>query len=239
MKRDSSAKVTLRFDPSGLEDSEPILLFKIFANSTSKQIQPRPPTILTVHIVKRAELSIKGWAQPEQSFYGGEIKGESAMEYLEDIGTSVQHTYQIYNDGPWRAKYLEVHFWWPHQVANDKPQGKWLLYLEDTPTIEGGGSGECIIQPMHIINPLNLSKRSKLNDVPNDLMTFVDDSDEKLFTNNKSHNVNGESSEKLSSSKYSSGTLNRVKRDRSVIIRPERLTDSDGKKTVIVQMVSV
>jgi hypothetical protein len=30
-----------------------------------------------------------------------------------------------------------VHIEWPFQVANNKPQGKWLLYLEDIPTVEG------------------------------------------------------------------------------------------------------
>lgn len=37
------------------------------------------------------------WATPEQTFYGGDVKGESGMEYLEDIGTKVKHTYQVRN----------------------------------------------------------------------------------------------------------------------------------------------
>lgn len=48
------------------------------------------------------------YARPPQVFYGGEIKGESAMKHLEDIGTSVVHTFQISNDGPWRAPFVEV-----------------------------------------------------------------------------------------------------------------------------------
>lgn len=34
-------------------------------------------------------------ARPEQVFYGGEVKGESAMTYFDDIGTRVIHTYQV------------------------------------------------------------------------------------------------------------------------------------------------
>ena len=78
-----------------MEDSEPKLSFRIFANSTSKQIVEQEDTVLGVTVIKRAELSIRGWPRPEQSFYGGEIKGESAMEYLDDIGSSVVHTYQV------------------------------------------------------------------------------------------------------------------------------------------------
>lgn len=34
-------------------------------------------------------------AHPEQAFYGGDVKGESAMETVEDIGTAVQHIYLV------------------------------------------------------------------------------------------------------------------------------------------------
>lgn len=36
-------------------------------------------------------------ARPEQVFYGGDIKGESAMTYFDDVGTRVVHTYQVQN----------------------------------------------------------------------------------------------------------------------------------------------
>lgn len=235
LRRNGTARVTLRFDPSSLEDSAPSLSFKVFANSTSKQITPREKTVLTAKVVKQAELSIKGWALPEQSFYGGEIKGESAMKYMDDIGTAVQHTYQIYNDGPWRAPYLEVNIAWPHQVANDKEQGKWLLYLEDKPFIEGGGGGECEVKSDSIFNPLNLAKGSKNGDVLN-----LAPEEYRRFANvNKTVSVTGTSSEKVGFSKFSgSSSLNRVRRDRAMIIRAEKLIDKDGKKTEIVHMVS-
>jgi hypothetical protein len=74
---------------------------------------------------------------PDHVYYGGAVRGESAMEYLDDIGERVIHTFTIFNQGPWKVGSLEVHVEWPFQVANNKPQGKWLLYLEDIPTVEG------------------------------------------------------------------------------------------------------
>lgn len=65
------------------------------------------------------------------------MRGESAMIFKDDIGTRVVHTYLAYNAGPWRVRDLELVVYWPIQVANNKPQGKWLLYLDETPTIEG------------------------------------------------------------------------------------------------------
>lgn len=136
-KRDGVANVTLRFDPSDLEDRETKLQFRIFANSTSNQIKPRADTLINLNVVKRAELSIKGWARPEQSFYGGKTVGESAIEHFEDIGSQVEHVFQIYNDGPSKVQAIEVKILWPYQVGNDKPQGKWLLYLDRLPRTEG------------------------------------------------------------------------------------------------------
>lgn len=237
LKRDATAHVMLRFDPSVLDDSEQSLSFKVLANSTSKQITPREKTTLNVNIVKRAELSIHGWALPEQSFYGGEIKGESGMDYLDDIGNLVQHTYQIYNDGPWRVPHLNIKILWPHQVANDKEKGKWLLYLADKVFIENAGGGDCSIET---INPLSLPKRTKLADYANEPAELMDYRSF-IARNNKSHSVLAESSEKKSTNiKFDSGSsLNRIKRDRAVIIRAERLIDKDGKKQDIVNMVNI
>lgn len=63
--------------------------------------------------------------------------GESAIKKLIDVGPKVAHVYQVFNDGPWKVSTLDVEIQWPFEVANDKPQGKWLLYLEETPIIQG------------------------------------------------------------------------------------------------------
>uniref|UniRef100_U5EVI2 Putative vitronectin receptor alpha subunit n=1 Tax=Corethrella appendiculata TaxID=1370023 RepID=U5EVI2_9DIPT len=235
MRRNSVSHVTLRFDPSGLEGSDARLSFDIFANTTSNLIDFNKSRVnLKTKIIKKAELSISGRARPEQTFYGGEVKGETAMETMDDVGTTVQHTYQIYNDGPSLAPYLEVYILWPHQVANDKEQGKWLLYLEDKPIIEAAGGGDCQLKNMSFINPLRLTKKSFMTEIPE----LAPEAYARRNLN-KSTTFTGESSEKSTSfSKFSSSssTLNRVKRDRSMIIRAESLTDKDGKKKDIVHM---
>lgn len=60
LKRGATAKTVLRFDPSGLEDSEPRVQFTVFANSTSKQIRPQAEVVLNTNVVKQADLSITG-----------------------------------------------------------------------------------------------------------------------------------------------------------------------------------
>lgn len=238
LKREASVHVTIRFDPSGLEDSAQRFSFRVFANSTSKQITPREDLKLSVNVIKKAEVTIRGWQAPEQSFYGGVVKGESAMEFLDDVGQPVEHTFQIYNAGPWRVPYLDVKISWPYQVANDKEQGKWLLYLEEAPIIDGADENSiCNILPSNAVNPLKLLKRPKMMELFNSDAEYIKTDDSRI---NKTHNFVAESSEKLtlSTPKYSGAHLNRVKRDRAVLIRAESLVDKDGKRAEMVTMVS-
>jgi hypothetical protein len=90
-------------------------------------------------------------------FYGGEVKGESAMVYEEDVGSLVVHTYVVTNRGPWRAKRIEVAVEWPYEVENKRDHGKWLLYLVESPLVQG--NGYCEMGP-GMVNPLGLRKKS-------------------------------------------------------------------------------
>jgi integrin alpha 7 len=60
LKRGAEAITVLRFDPSGLEDSEPRVSFTVFGNSTSKQIKPQDNIVLTTNVIIQADLSITG-----------------------------------------------------------------------------------------------------------------------------------------------------------------------------------
>nr|CAD7259860.1 unnamed protein product [Timema shepardi] len=135
-KKGDVAKIILRFNPEGLEDYESHLKFVVFANSTSEEKKPQGPLELFTNVIRRAEVGLTGAVRPEQVFYGGEVKGEYAMEYRDDIGSRVLHSYQVTNKGPWRVSSLVVSIEWPFQVGNDKPQGKWLLYLDEKPIVE-------------------------------------------------------------------------------------------------------
>lgn len=246
MHRGASVPISVRFDPSGLADTEKKLSFRVFANSTSELSGTKPDEKLDVQVVRKADLSMHGWASPEQSFYGGDVKGESAMEFLEDIGTVVTHKYQIYNDGPWKASHIIVRIKWPHQVANDKKQGKWLLYLEGIPTIEGSRFGQCVVDQQYV-NTLNLTEKPQpeqqemrqLNPEPymyrpSNKSSSYSYYSEKRSSFSKFDSSNGTS--RSSSESSFSSSMNRIRREIAKIIRAERLVDKDGKKTNVVTM---
>ncbi|KAM3965312.1 LOW QUALITY PROTEIN: multiple edematous wings [Aphomia sociella] len=161
--------IVLRFDARALEDNDPSVSFTVWANSTSKEIHPgKIPAEVKALVIRNAELVIHGVARPEQVFYGGEVKGESAMTYFDDIGHAVVHTYQVSNEGRWRVTALQVQIKWPHQVAANGPQGKWLLYPENITAIDeetGHIHGKCFAQEDEI-NALKLKRRPGLTEPP-------------------------------------------------------------------------
>ena len=59
---------------------------------------------------------------------------------------------------------LTVRISWPHQVENNKPQGKWLLYLTSHPVVKNG-AGSCRLPPGYFPNPLNLSSYNEMESV--------------------------------------------------------------------------
>ena len=88
----------------------------------------------SVSLVTRNEC-LHSLGRPEQVFYGGEIR--PVIQYRDDIGQAVLHSYEVYNAGPWRVPNLTVVLSWPYQVENGKAVGKWLLYMDETPTVDG------------------------------------------------------------------------------------------------------
>jgi hypothetical protein len=67
----------------------------------------------------------------------GEVIVESNMKYKEEVGPRVIHSYTVVNNGSWYQTDIDFDIDWPYQVGNDKVQGKWLLYLDEMPEIEG------------------------------------------------------------------------------------------------------
>ena len=212
-KKDKMVNIQVRFDPKKLEDNESQLGFVIFANSTSKEIMEKEPTRLQATVLKRAELSIKGSAKIEWAFYGGPVIGESAIKHLNEIGPKVSHIYEVFNEGPWRVSTLEVRISWPYEVANDKAHGKWLLYLEDLPTVQTSGDAECSLPSGHIVNPLKLQDSISYDDI--DVFPSAASTPPTLY--NHTNHV-------------------RTTRDTEKVVNTRTIIDKDGHRRQVVSM---
>lgn len=60
-KKSTLTNIQLRFDPEELNDRENRLEFIVFSNSTSHEIEPQSPLILSAIVIKQAELSLNGY----------------------------------------------------------------------------------------------------------------------------------------------------------------------------------
>lgn len=135
------------------------MLFHIFANTTSKLVGPElPQRRLTVRVVRRAELTLRGWVHPEQSFYSGVFKRQDTPMELEDVGNPLIHSFSIFNEGPSAAPKVQLDIYLPLMLdKGSATKEKYLQYLEERPIIENG-QGECVVQPQYV-NHLNLSSK--------------------------------------------------------------------------------
>lgn len=112
---------------------------------------------LSTEILRKAELELSGLSQPSEVRFGGDVVGESAMKYENDIGPKVYHKYLVKNHGPWRVHRVLVSIHWPIQLENGRDFGKWILYITDKPVVIG--NGYCDLN-QRFVNPINLIVRN-------------------------------------------------------------------------------
>jgi len=154
----NSVNLQIRFAPNSVIN-ETLISFEMMVRTTSELVVDSS-TFLHCVVVRRAELKISGRGLPLTVFYGGTVRGESALRNVSEIGPLVQHRYLVTNYGPSEVDVVTIKIKWPYQVENMKPQGKWLLYLTDHPLLKNG-KGDCTVPTGMRPNPLNLTSKSE------------------------------------------------------------------------------
>lgn len=150
----NSSRIQLRFSPqANMEDK--LIVFYLATNTTSQQVYDSA-TFVNLVIVRRAEVKVVGGGFPEQLHYGGPVLGQSAMRDLAEVGPQVVHKFLVVNAGPSQLDVLTLHISWPFQVESGLPEGKWLLYLSEHPSLRNG-RGVCTLPAGYTANPLNLT----------------------------------------------------------------------------------
>jgi len=97
---------------------------------------------LNGRLVIKANIKLTATNTPEQVFYDINVRGESAMQKFEDIGPLIEHTYKIFNYGPFSLNDFNMKIFWPHETStsdiysdnSENQNGKYLLYLTQSPT---------------------------------------------------------------------------------------------------------
>jgi hypothetical protein len=205
--------VTLRFRFEVRDIQEEKIALKVSVNSTSEELSKQTSQTLGVSLQKLASYEIKGETKSSNTFYSGEVKGESAMRHLQDIGPRIIHTYTVHNQGWWNIRDMQVVIRWPYQVYTERKEGgKWLLYLEKEPVIDWNATNYCTVDPQDSVNPLHLNS-SGVEPEPDEEDPYA----------------TGDSTDR-------SKPQVRRKRDVADVIPSQVVTDSEGKQRRVVSM---
>ena len=228
----NSANIQLRFTPHSVIN-ETLIRFDFRVNTTSELVVDSS-TFLHCVVVRRAELKISG-RPPASVYYGGLVKGESALKDVSEIGPLVQHRYLITNYGPSEVDVVTIKIKWPFQVENNKPQGKWLLYLTDHPLLKNG-KGDCTVPSGLRPNPLNLTSKSEFknrykpsNIVKQDSEIFESAIAEKFLTPQSFSSLPDIAERNRRSVEYKE----RRKRDVEYVVAPVRVVGAEPEQLVV------
>ncbi|XP_060109433.1 integrin alpha-7 isoform X2 [Heteronotia binoei] len=125
MKRGAQVRFYLVMGTSGITLETTDLEVQLELSTISEQ-PGLAPVVARALVVMELPLSISGIAEPQQLFFSGQVRGESAMKRESEVGSPVRYKVTVSNRGQslntLGSAFLNV--LWPHEIAN----GKWLLY---------------------------------------------------------------------------------------------------------------
>ncbi|GAA6095912.1 integrin alpha-8 [Tachysurus ichikawai] len=129
----ANVSIGLRFSVQRLEDAEAHIGFAMQIHSTNKDNPKSNLVNLTLNVVARAQVDIRGVSLPAQvvlPFPHWEPKENPVRE--DEIGPQIQHIYELYNTGPssvsgtvlevgWPSRYREEHLLYAMEIITDGP----------------------------------------------------------------------------------------------------------------------
>ncbi|XP_065791045.1 integrin alpha-7 isoform X2 [Muntiacus reevesi] len=138
MKRGAQVAFYLTLSTSGITIETTELEVELLLTTISEQ--ELHPVSARARVFIELPLSITGAAVPQQLFFSGAVRGESAMRSERDVGSKVKYEVTVSNQGQslntLGSAFLNV--MWPHEIAN----GKWLLYPMRVELEGGQGPGQ-------------------------------------------------------------------------------------------------
>ncbi|XP_004700627.2 integrin alpha-7 isoform X3 [Echinops telfairi] len=143
MKRGAQITFYLILSTSGITIETTELEVELLLATISEQVLH--PVSAWARVFIELPLSIAGEAIPQQLFFSGVVRGESAMSSERDVGSKVEYKVTFSNQGQslntLGSAFLNI--MWPHEIAN----GKWLLYPMRVELEGPGQKGLCSPRP--------------------------------------------------------------------------------------------
>ncbi|KAK2506160.1 hypothetical protein MC885_017408 [Smutsia gigantea] len=138
MKRGAQVAFYLLLSTSGITIETTELEVELLLATISEQ--ELHPVSVRARVFIELPLSVTGVAIPQQLFFSGVVRGESAMRSERDVGSKVKYEVTVSNQGQslntLGSAFLNI--MWPHEISN----GKWLLYPMQVELEGGQGPGQ-------------------------------------------------------------------------------------------------
>ncbi|XP_065515847.1 integrin alpha-7 isoform X3 [Lathamus discolor] len=125
LRRGAEVRFFLILSTSGITLQTTDLAVELVLSTISEQ-PGLVPVVARARVVIELPLSVTGVAVPPRLFFGGTVRGESAVKHESQVGSAVRFEVTVSNRGQ-SVKTLGSAFLtllWPHEL----PNGKWLLY---------------------------------------------------------------------------------------------------------------
>ncbi|XP_056436164.1 integrin alpha-6 isoform X1 [Gadus chalcogrammus] len=149
LKRDSEATFYIILSTAGISFDTTEISIDLLLQTTSTQ-EGIAKVSAKAKVVIELALSVAGVARPSQVYFGGVVKGESAVKTEEEIGSLINYEFRITNLGKPLKSFgsASLNIQWPKENFD----GKWLLYLVK---ITSTGLAEVPCTPETEINALD------------------------------------------------------------------------------------
>ncbi|KAG9474316.1 integrin alpha-3 [Eleutherodactylus coqui] len=151
-RRNQRAEIDITFEASGivLKTREVTTALQLSTLSKQDSLEEEYAEFLVDYTLKT---SLSVMPQNLQTYFSGQVMGESAMKTVQDVGSPVEFVFMVKNEGEPLNNLVSLILAveWPYEVTN----GKWLLYPTEV-LVKTQNVTQC--QPAgHIIDPLNLT----------------------------------------------------------------------------------
>ncbi|XP_071388011.1 integrin alpha-6 isoform X2 [Centroberyx affinis] len=156
-KRDSEATFYIILSTVGISLDTAEIEVDLQLQTTS--VQEKMATVkVKAKVVIELSLSVTGVARPAQVYFGGAVKGESAIKTEDEIGSLINYEFRINNLGKPLKSFgtASLNIQWPKENVD----GKWLLYLVKISTT---GLEEIRCSPEAEINSLKHIQESSVS----------------------------------------------------------------------------
>lgn len=126
MKSGTNLFAGLRFTVPRLNDSKKEVQFDMQIRSKNENNSQSEVVSFKLDVVVKADIILQGVSKPDKIFFPPNWRTTKNVASEQDVGPSVEHIYELVNNGPSRISHTQLQLMCPKRLQGQ--DGTWLLY---------------------------------------------------------------------------------------------------------------